>query len=514
MEDTLGGITEIQPHSPHEKPEQDDPNPNTRQEIETKSEEGLRNRKHTSPLNETSSNANASASANGNPSTKEESTASVFVFWAFFVGIISMITLAIIIVSSLIGPGDEKAEFLSMPPDLRSHYSKGKMIKVQIGSERNSIQMFVREEGPRHHAETVVLIHGFGGSSYSFRNVMSMLASRGIRAVAPDLPGSGFSDKSSLQNDREWPGFIGRVRDIYLEIKEKGLFWGFDQLIETGEMPHVSYEKARVTQTYQVLQCGAEELGYSLGQVIESLALGPVHLVIHDTGFESGAIWAARNPSLVRSITLIDATPHRPSVPLWILKVPGVRELVTHLALFQLGLLKMCCSRGIDGSAAEAHGFLLRTKNGAKAITEIRTRANSSFDFEGWANADQIKEVPIKILWAKEWSKDWEREGYLIAQRLPRAEFVSHSGGRWPQEDVAGEITEAIAKFISALPPTVKVVTEEPLPEHIQRMFDEASGDHHDSHHNHAHNHQHVHHHGDHGHSHDSGYMDGYGLGH
>lgn len=284
-----------------------------------------------------------------------------------------------------------------MPPDLRSHYSKGKMIKVRIGYERNYIQMFVRDEGPRDHAETLVLVHGFGGSSYSFRNVLSMLASRGIRAVAPDLPGFGFSDKTSLQNDREWPGFIGRVRDVYLEIKEKGLFSAFDQLIETGEMPYQEpYRKTRVTQSHQVMQCGAEELGRSLGQVVESLALGPVHLVLHDTGFESGAVWAASNPSLVRSITLIDATPHSPSVPLWILKVPGLSGVVTQLSFLQLGLFKTCCSRVIDTSAAEAHGFLLKTKNAAKAIVEITSRANFSFDFEAWANADQIKEVPIK----------------------------------------------------------------------------------------------------------------------
>uniref|UniRef100_A0A0D6R2A2 AB hydrolase-1 domain-containing protein n=1 Tax=Araucaria cunninghamii TaxID=56994 RepID=A0A0D6R2A2_ARACU len=503
MEEDHNGITEIQPVSPEKEEQEHQPTANTHQEFETKPEEGLRKRKNSSPQDEPNSNSNV----NGNSASKKEgSTPNVFLFWAFFVSMVSLVTLAFVIISSVVSPGDEKSEFLSMPPDLRSHYNKGKMIKVQIGEERNSIQMFVREEGRRGNAETVVLLHGFGGSSFSFRHVISMLASRGIRAVALDLPGAGFSDKTNLQIDRGWPGFLGRIRNVYLEIKEKGLFWGFDQLIETGGMPHVSYEP-KVRKSYQVLQCGAQELGQGLGQVIESLSLGPVHLVVHDTGFETGAIWAVSNPSLVRSVTLLDATSHRPSVPLWVLRMPVVRELMTHFDFLQLAMFKMCCSRSIDRSAAEGHGFLLRTKNGAKAAVEIGSRANSSFDFEGWANADQMKHVPMQILWANGWSKDWQREGHLLAQRLSRAELVFHGGGRWPQEDIAEEITEAIAKFVSSLPPTAKTVVEEPLPEHIQRMFDEGHGHHHD-------HHDHVHHHGDHGHSHGGGYMDGYGLGH
>lgn len=508
-------ISEIEPISPSAQ-QCNDTIPVTHQAPAGKSEESLRNRRrHVTSSNETDESENG----DGNPSMEaknEGSSPNVFMFWACFVGIVSLITLFFLLTSSLTSPENEKAEFLSMPPDLRSHYFKGKMVKVQIGAEeRHSIQVFVREEGPRD-AETVFLVHGFGGSSFSFREVISILASKGIHAVAVDLPGFGFSDKSSLQTDRRWGGLIGRVKDVYLDIKEKGLFWGFDQLVETGEMPYVQYEP-RVTKSYQVLQCGAQELSQSLDQVIGSLSLGPVHLVVHDTGFETGAVWATSNPSLVRSITLIDAAPRNPSVPSWFLKVPGVGELVTHFPLLQLGMLRTCCSKSMDISVAEAHVILLRTKNGRRAYAEIGSRANASFDLKAWADADLVKEVPMQILWGNDWSKDWQREGDQIAKVLPRAVFVPHSGGRWPQEDAAKEIAEALASFISSVPPTVRTVTEEALPEHIQKMFDEVGSDHHHSHsdsHLHIHTHQHGHDHGDHGHSHGAGYMDGYGLAH
>eukprot|EP01018_Ginkgo_biloba_P011572 Gb_01347 [translate_table: standard] len=509
---SLDGVSEIQPLSPSKQAEENRDSSTHKvsgSESETQ-QEGLRNRRQVSSEKDRSNGNGNTSSPTPNP-TKNDGGANIFMFWACFVGIVSLTTLLFVAIS-YVNPEDEKAEFLSMPPDLRSHFGKGKLIKVQIGPEKQPIQVFVREEGPRE-GETVVLVHGLGANSFSFRRVISLLASSGIRAVAVDLPGSGFSDKSSLQEDRKWPGFIGRVRDVYLEIKEKGLFWGFDHLVETGDLPYIEYE-TRVSKSQQVLQCGAEELGHSLGQVIESLALGPVHLVLHDTGFEPGAIWAANNPSLVRSISLIDATLHRPSFPLWVLKVPGVRELVTHLPL---GLLRICCSKSIDKSVAEAHAILLRTKNGRKAVVEIGRRANSSFDLEAWADEKQMKEVPMRILWASEWSKDWQVEGQRMAKQLPRALFVSHSGGRWPQEDAAEEITEAIVNFVSGLPSTVRSVVEEPLPEHVRRMFDEVKSDHHhgQSHlHSHGHHHQHDHHHGDHGHSHGGGFMDGYGLGH
>ena len=55
----------------------------------------------------------------------------------------------------------------------------------------------------------------------------------------------------------------------------------------------------------------------------------------------------------------------------------------------------------------------------------------------------------------------------------------------------------------------MRKVEEEPIPEHIQKMLDEAKNSDHHHHHGHG-GHEH---HDDHAHVHGAGYMDAYGLG-
>lgn len=43
------------------------------------------------------------------------------------------------------------------------------------------------------HAPPVLLVHGFGASSYQWRFTLPVLAAAGFHAIAPDLPGHGFS---------------------------------------------------------------------------------------------------------------------------------------------------------------------------------------------------------------------------------------------------------------------------------------------------------------------------------
>lgn len=54
---------------------------------------------------------------------------------------------------------------------------------------------FVVEAGPKE-GQAVVLVHGFGGSTFSYRKNVAPLGEAGFHVVTFDLPGSGLSDKT------------------------------------------------------------------------------------------------------------------------------------------------------------------------------------------------------------------------------------------------------------------------------------------------------------------------------
>lgn len=59
----------------------------------------------------------------------------------------------------------------------------------------DDVRTWVVEAGPED-GPAVVLIHGFGGSTFSWRETIPDLASAGYRAIALDLPGFGLAAKS------------------------------------------------------------------------------------------------------------------------------------------------------------------------------------------------------------------------------------------------------------------------------------------------------------------------------
>ena len=62
----------------------------------------------------------------------------------------------------------------------------------------NGIDVFYREAGPAD-APVLVLPHGYPGSSFVYRNLMTALSDR-WRTVAPDLPGFGYSGTPSAED--------------------------------------------------------------------------------------------------------------------------------------------------------------------------------------------------------------------------------------------------------------------------------------------------------------------------
>ncbi|KAJ0973598.1 hypothetical protein J5N97_015563 [Dioscorea zingiberensis] len=416
-------------------------------------------------------------------------------FWAYLTVSVSLLAFFL---SSISTPSPH-SWFLSLPDDLRSHYSISKPIKAYLAPHLPPVNVFAAEQGPRD-AETVLLLHGLASSSFSFRHVIRSLSSRSIRAVAVDLPGAGFSDAV----DHRFGGVLGWIQGIYRDVKEKGLFWGFDQMVERGGIP--LEEKPERSGG-----AGSEQVGKIIGQVIESMGCAPVHLVLHDSSLEAGATWASTRPGSVRSVTLIDSAVGLPAFPWGLLGVPVLGELILRSKTLFGGMLRLCCTRSVDRSAAEAHRLLLRKKGGRQGVLEFAKGFNHSFDVGEWARSEALQSLPLLLLWSNMWSDRWIDEGRRVAAAIQRARFAYHSGGRWPQEDAADEIAGMIADFVLSLPKSIRQVNEDADPElehaqaHSQKQMDESRGN--DNFQDHKH--QHHYHYG-----HAPGHVDMCDLGH
>ena len=377
-------------------------------------------------------NPNPSKSTPATPSRSlgSGSYSLAFSFWARLCFLVSLFTLLIASLYSL-RPKDERSRFLVFPDDLRSHYSQGRMIKAQIAPEEPPVEIFTIESGPKS-GETVLLLHGLGCNSYSFRDVLPYLGAYGLRAIAVDIPGAGFSDSPINRGDLKRAGALGWIWEIYSDIKEKGIFWGFDQLIETGHIPYED-QKTSVSEekSTEGVFLNAHMASRIILQVITSLDLAPVHLVLHDSALEIGKLLAMENPGFVSGVTIMDSSPQSAAFPSWIIGTPLLRELFLRSNFLFSGLLKLCCSRSMNAAAAEAHLLLLKNNQGSKAVVESGRVLNFSLSIEDLAS--YLAATPTLILWSGSWSDRWIDEGRRVAAALPKAKFIYHSGGRWPQ---------------------------------------------------------------------------------
>ncbi|XP_050225005.1 protein AUXIN RESPONSE 4 [Mercurialis annua] len=488
---------------------------------EQEPDQNLRNRKpkkqQTSPQSKPNkSEITTQAQAQAQTQTQTQTQTNPFVFWFYLTLTVSLVTLLTITLSSLTSSSsDPKSFFLSLSPPLRHHYSQGRTIKAHLAKNQPPTEIFTVESGKLGSlSEKVVIVHGFGLSSFSYKKVLSFLNSNGVHGVGFDLPGNGFSDKFIDVLVERGNGVLERFFDAYNLIREKGVFWAFDNMVETGEVP---YEKimshySSLKTVAKPIVLGSDEMGRVLGEVIETMGLAPVHLVLHDSSFGMVANWVLENLELVRSVTIVDAG-SKPALPLWVLEMPVVREIVLGSNFAYRRLVEVCCSKGVGGLDLEANRMVLKGRDGRRAVVGSGQKLNSSFSVVEWGGLDGVKGLPIQVIWSNSWSKEWNDEGRKIAEALPHAKFVWHSGGRWSQEDAADEVADNIVKFVSSLPKSVRKVEEEPIQEHIQKMFDvtkEGGDNHHHHHHGHG---DHDHHHG-HAHIYAPGYMNSFGLDH
>lgn len=135
--------------------------------------------------------------------------------------------------------GSPVAESASAPSTRQVHYRY---------KQAGEVNVFYREAGDAS-SPVLLMLHGFAGSSFMFRDLIAQLADR-YHLIAPDLPAFGFT-----------------------EVPEKGAYaYTFDQLAET------------------------------IGRFTEALGLDTYALMVHDYGAPVGWRLAAAHPERVTAI--------------------------------------------------------------------------------------------------------------------------------------------------------------------------------------------------------------------
>jgi haloalkane dehalogenase len=262
--------------------------------------------------------------------------------------------------------------------------------------EAGGLRGFVREEGD---GDPVVLMHGVPVSSYLYRKVLPLLADRGFKGVAFDLPGMGLSERPR-DFDYTWSG-----------------------------------------------------LGRWTGAAVDALGIEHCHLVLHDIGGPIGLEWALRNRDRVKSLTILDT----------LLAVDGFRRFwaIALAAPPLLGRAWVFGTRppfarwlfygtGIaDRSATptaevDAHFTLLRGDDGGRAYQRIvrgfeRTAEKERFYLDGLREVDW----PAQIVWGdrdpalgKDQRRPIEEALGIGSNILPARHFL--------QEDQAPAVAAAI----------------------------------------------------------------------
>jgi haloalkane dehalogenase len=265
--------------------------------------------------------------------------------------------------------------------------------------EAAGVESFVLEQG---EGDPVVLMHGIPASSFLYRKVVPLLAERGLRGVAFDLPGLGLAARPP-GIDYTWTG-----------------------------------------------------LGRWTGEAIDALGIERCHLVLHDIGGPIALEWALRNRDRVRSLTVLDT----------LLAVDGFHRHWTMAVLSPpvIGRILMTTNRGpfarwlfysngigdrssTPADEVDAHLELLRRGDGGRAFQQIvrgfePTAEKEGFYLGGLADAGW----PSRILWGEDDPALGDDQRQPIEEALD-ARATMLPAKHFLQEDQAPAVAEAIAEL-------------------------------------------------------------------
>jgi pimeloyl-ACP methyl ester carboxylesterase len=228
---------------------------------------------------------------------------------------------------------------------------------------------------------------------------------------------------------------------------DRGIFHAFEHLVQTGEVPYQEPDAGEGAPPPASSPYAPAQAAAAVAHAVEALGVAPVHLVLHDSALAAGAAFASANPGMVRSMTLVDTTVSLPAFPAAVFDVPLLGKLVLRVPALFHGLVLLCCARGMGAEEAEAHRVAMRGEGRAEGVVEAWKALNHSFQLGEWRrSSEDVRQLPLMVLWSGSWSDLWIDEGKKVVAALPEAKFMYHPGGRWPQVSVIFQFTASISE--------------------------------------------------------------------
>lgn len=256
----------------------------------------------------------------------------------------------------------------------------------------------------------LLLIHGFGGSTFSWRFLGPALCSAGHDVIAVDLPGFGYSgrESASTMNDRSWTS----------------LMWKVLELIESRDIEEDTSPSTNRKWT----------------------------LVGHSIGARVAASMSARLPDRVSGLILVDAALYGPPVAAPLLGLPPLRWIVSKWVQNQLfnerGVFRILASAyGRPPKPEEVAGYLepLLIPGTARVVLKLGNALPE-------ISAGDLRKISCRslIVWGENDTWVDMKNALRIFNDIPVAEiYLIPGAGHLPMETHTEQLFTRIEEFLS-----------------------------------------------------------------
>jgi pimeloyl-ACP methyl ester carboxylesterase len=275
----------------------------------------------------------------------------------------------------------------------------------------NGLETYVREQGDPN-APAVLLLHGWGGSTFSWRETITPLAEAGYRVIAFDRPPYGLSQKSG---------------DVPLSVTRQAQF-------TNALMDQLGIERAHF-------------VGHSMGGAVIAYFSAMYPNRIASCVFVAAAVRAAdegrgESSSLVQS--LLDFPPVR-----WWARM-GLRAFVRPDAFAGLQRTAYYDQSVMTPEVVAGYGRQLEVENWDDAILDVLTRSAAD-DIP--LSAAQIESItmPSLIVWGENDTWVEPSVGVRLREMLPNDLYITYPQvGHMPMEEVPEQFNADVIAFLDA----------------------------------------------------------------